>query len=274
MSEFMYPDVILEVQDLRYLTWARIRNSSGTAGSYLKAYETIGGVKRYYKLSCFDPVRGITGHESVNEIIVDRLLQILGIDHLSYQLIHGVVEIGGKEYETYITASEDFKHAGETKTAFDDYYLLDKKPNESIWDFLQRKGWSKYIYEMLVVDYLILNRDRHGANIEVLRDRSTRLVRLSPLFDHGLSLLYSCVSENEASAFDVMEDRPVQCFFGGRSASDNLKLIPEEQKPVLRRLEERDGAFLFRNLENVLPEIYRDKIWEMIWRRWQHYEDL
>ena len=128
----MYPDVILEVQDLRYLTWARIRNSSGTAGSYLKAYETIGGVKRYYKLA----------------------------------------------------------------------------------------------------------------------------------------------SENEASAFDVMEDRPVQCFFGGRSASDNLKLIPREQKPVLRRLEERDGAFLFRNLEIVLPEIYRDKIWEMIWRRWQHYEDL
>ena len=47
-------------------------------------------------------------------------------------------------------------------------------------------GWEDYIYQMLVVDYLILNQDRHGANIEVLRNSRKKTVRLAPLFAHGL----------------------------------------------------------------------------------------
>ena len=41
----------------------------------------------------------------------------------------------------------------------------------------------------ILTAYLILNRDRHGANIEVLRNSRKKTVRLAPLFDHGLSLL-------------------------------------------------------------------------------------
>ena len=38
--------IIHEVQDFTYLTWAKIRNSSGTAESFLKAYSELQG-KRY-----------------------------------------------------------------------------------------------------------------------------------------------------------------------------------------------------------------------------------
>ena len=31
--------IIHEMQDMTYLSWAKTRNSSGTAGSFLKAYE-------------------------------------------------------------------------------------------------------------------------------------------------------------------------------------------------------------------------------------------
>ncbi len=51
-----------------------------------------------------------------------------------------------------------------------------------------------YIYIMLVVDFVILNRDRHGANIEVLRNSRDKTLRLAPLFDHGLSLLFNCTN--------------------------------------------------------------------------------
>lgn len=71
---------------------------------------------------------GIIGHENINEIIVDRLLSILGIDHLHYQLIHSLVRIGDKDYDTWITASEDFKEPGDSKLALDDYYDLEKQP--------------------------------------------------------------------------------------------------------------------------------------------------
>jgi hypothetical protein len=65
--------------------------------------------KIYYKLSNFDPVNGVIGHECVNEIIVDRLLTLLGVEHLAYELIHADIEIEGRIYNTYLCASEDLK---------------------------------------------------------------------------------------------------------------------------------------------------------------------
>ena len=91
----------------------------------------------------------------------------------------------------------------------DDYYDLEKEEGESIPAFLHRSGWTKYFYEMLLVDFLILNRDRHGANIEVLRNKRTGQSRLAPLFDHGLSLIFQCRTENDAKNVDPMEDKPV-----------------------------------------------------------------
>ena len=94
---------------------------SGSAGSFLKSYDDTGKKKKYYKLSDFDPVKGIIGHECVNE--------------------------------------------------------------------------------MFVIDYLVLNRDRHGANIEILRDLKTKTVRPAPLFDHGLSLVCRCHTSEELNFF-------------------------------------------------------------------------
>jgi len=268
------PDVIKDLQDLRYLSWTRARESSGTAGSYLKSYEERDRRKIYYKLSCFDSVRGITGHESINELIADRLLSILGIDHLSYQLLHGTVRIDGKEYETWLCASENFREPGESKLALDDYYDLHKAVNESPLEFCSRCGWDRYIFEMLIVDFLILNRDRHGANIEVLLSRGTDQVRLAPLFDHGLSLLYSCDDEDTLRNFDITADRPVQCFVGSRSAAENLTLVLPEVFRSLRRLEERDRVLIFRDLDDCLTSEHMDKIWDMIMWRWEYCENL
>ena len=46
-----------------------------------------------------------------------------------------------------------------------------------------------------------------------------------------------------------MEDKPVQCFVGSRSAWDNLKLIPDGQLPVLPRL----ADVYKRQMMNVAP---------------------
>ena len=266
--------VIRKLQDLTYLTWDKTRHSSGTAGSYLKSYEMENNKKLYYKLSCYDSLRGITGHECVNEIIVDRLLSIMGLRHLNYQLLNARIVIDDKEYETYLCVSEDYKNAGDSKTALDDYYDMEKNEGESILDFCERMGWIDYIYEMLVVDFLIINRDRHGANIEVIRNKYTGDIGLAPLFDHGLSLVYSCGTEKEIEEFDPMKDIPVQCYVGSKSAYDNLNIIPKSKLPKLRRLDENDRGYIFKDLQGILPNIFYDKIWEIIWNRWKHYEDF
>lgn len=266
--------VINETQDLTYLKWSHIRSSSGTAGTFLKSESIIDGKKKYYKLSNFDPVNGVIGHESVNEIIVDRLLTILGVEHLGYELIHADIEIEGNVYNTYVCASEDFKKKGESKVALDDYYRTNSKKGESHYDFCVRCGWKDYIDRMIVIDYLILNRDRHGANIEVLRDARAHSLRIAPLFDHGLSLLYSCISDEEICAFDVLEDRRCQNFIGGCSCYENLNLIRDRKDLFQNKLCISDRDQIFEGLDTVISEQLMDKIWEMIYMRYQKYENL
>lgn len=261
-------------QDMTHLSWSLIRNSSGSAGSFLKAYSEIGGKKTYYKLSNFDRERGVIGHECANEIVVDRLLDILDVPHLHYQLIHADVLVGEKKHEVWMCASEDFKRPGESKLALDAYWESEHLEGETPLAFCARNGWDDYIYQMLVVDFLILNRDRHGANIEVLRNSRKRTIHLAPLFDHGLSLLYSCASDKAALNYDVMGDRQVNNYIGSRSTWENLRLIPKEKLPQLRPLKENDKATLLAGLDGVLSPVFQEKIWEMIWKRWCAYEDF
>ncbi|MGN0512877.1 MAG: hypothetical protein ACI4GD_01265 [Lachnospiraceae bacterium] len=196
----MAKEIIHNIQNLTDLSWDIIRNSSGTAGSFLKAYDDLGARKKYYKLSNYNAVEGIVGHECVNH------------------------------------------------------------------------GWGEYIYEMLLVDYLIQNRDRHGANIEVLRNKTAKTLRLAPLFDHGLSFVFSSITETALEKVDVMADSRVQCCVGTGSTIENLKLIPKDKLPKVNPLKESDKQYIMEGLENILPEAWREKIWEMIWRRWEYYE--
>ena len=270
----MKTKVINEKQDLTYLKWSHIKSSSGTAGTFLKSESTLHGAKIYYKLSNFDPVKGVVGHECVNEIIVDRLLTILGVEHLSYELINADIEIEGNIYSTYLCASEDFKKRGESKIALDDYYRTNAKKGESHYDFCVREGWKEYIDRMIAVDYLILNRDRHGANIEVLRNSRAHTLRIAPLFDHGLSLLYSCMSDNDGEQFDIMQDKRCQNFIGGYSCYENLQLIKDKTKIFENKLQESDRDIIFEGMDNILSDIFINKIWNMIYERYKIYENL
>ncbi len=270
----MENQIIFEKQDLKYLSWDKLRKSSGTAGSFLKSYSELSGIKTYYKLSNYDTINGVIGYECINEIIVDRLLTLLGVEHLNYQLINAEIVVDEKTIETYLCASENFRTKDEDKQALDVYYQNEKLESETPLQFCARLGFEEYIYTMLVVDFLILNRDRHGANIEILRDKKKKTLRLAPLFDHGLSLLFNCYSDKDIDKFDVLADLPVQCFVGSRSAKDNLRLIPKDKIPKLNPIKESDKEFILQDLDKIVPTKMLEKIWEMIWKRWCYYEDF
>lgn len=267
-------DIIKQTQDLTYLKWSHIRSSSGTAGTFLKSESIMGDKKIYYKISNFDPVNGVIGHECINEIIVDRLLTKLGVEHLNYELIHADIEIEGRIYNTFLCASEDFKKRGESKIALDDYYRANAQKGESHYDFCVRCGWERYIDQMIVIDYLILNRDRHGANIEVLRNTRAHSLRIAPLFDHGLSLMYSCMSDQDIDKFDIMEDKRCQNFIGGYSCYDNLQIIRGKKDLFTGKLQEKDKIFIFDGLQDIVSDKFIEKAWNMIYERYKIYENL
>ena len=105
------------------------------------------------------------------------------------------------------------------------------------------------------------------------RERAHTL-RIAPLFDHGLSLMYSCMSDDAAAKFDVMEDKPCQNFIGGYSCYENLKLIEDKTKIFANKLVESDKDIIFADLQDILSEVFIDKIWDMIYKRYKVYENL
>lgn len=268
-------DIICELQDMRHLDWAVRKMSPGTPGCFLKAYEEVNGKRLYYKLSNYDSYRGIFGHECVNELIASRVMDVLEIPHVTYKLIYAKIMIDGKELETWLSVSENFRKDNEEKLAYDLYYDLQKEGNESPLEFAIRNGWGLYMYQMFCIDYLIANRDRHGSNLEVLRNNEEDSVRMAPLFDQGVSLLFSTYGDEKLlEDVDVMRDFPVNNYIGARSLEYNLSLIPKGYELQIRALKKEDRAYIFRGIKNILSERHMNKIWEMLWKRWCYFEQI
>ncbi|MCD7885735.1 MAG: hypothetical protein LUI87_18895 [Lachnospiraceae bacterium] len=268
-------DIIFEIQDMRWLDWAVRKISPGTPGCFLKAYEENDGKRVYYKLSNYDSYRGVFGHECVNELIVSRTMDILGISHVPYRLIHARITVDGKEIETWISASDNFRRENEEKLAYDLFYDLQKKETESPLDFAIRNRWELSIYQMFVIDYLVANRDRHGSNLEVLRNQEDGTIRLAPLFDQGVSLLFSTYGDEKLiENTDVMREFAVNNYIGSRSLEYNLSLIPKQFDLRLNSLKESDRESILGGTEKILSENHRHKLWEMIWKRWCYFETV
>ncbi len=264
-----------DIMDLTHLKWTLSRNSSGTAGSFLKSYEQSDGIKYYYKLSNFDTVRGIYGHECLNEIIAQNIAAALHIPHLEYDLICADVKIDHQHYRTWLTRSADFKKAGEHKLAFETYYEINKNPDEDVWIFIERNQLTQYFYNIFILDYLICNRDRHGANIEVLEKKG--VYHMAPVFDNGLSLLFSCYNDGMAMEnFDRLKDGPVNNFAGTMSLTENLKTVPKEMIAAVKTIDLGE-TIIFRGMETLrqsadtaVPRQYWNCVRDMIGERRDH----
>ena len=123
-------------------------------------------------------------------------------------------------------------------------------------------GIQKDICDMIVADFLTLQRDRHGGNIELLVKDGK--YRLSPLFDNGLGLLapYPSCFNNDIRDFDVLGDYPVNNYIGSRSLYQKLDYIKSPIK--VNKLTKSDRRSIFYGLSDVLPKEYLDKIWELL----------
>ena len=194
----MLKDVECELQDLTHLDWSESATSSAASGSYLKARFGEGSAATYYKLSCYDEINGIYGHECVNEIIASRLMEVLSVNHLPYKLVHARIRINGKIHDTWLTESASFRKSGESKVSLARFYGWNHLKDESRMAFCARFGWSQDVQKTMLVDFLIANRDRHGANLEVVKGRNGQ-IHLAPLFDSGLSLCYSSFNSYKTS---------------------------------------------------------------------------
>ena len=211
-------------------------------------------------MSNYDMYRLVFGYESFNEYIVSRLLDCLEIEHLKYSLVYAKVKVDNNVFNTYLNASYDFKQKNERKEPFDSYYYNNRQNEESPIDFMIRNGFENYLYYMLFVDFIIFNRDRHGANVEVLIDDKDN-VKLSPLFDHGLSLLLSDYDNSKyIKDYDINKSEPANSFFGTRSTYENLKFIKSKSLIKKCELSKDDIKYIFSGIDNILSKFTIEKI--------------
>ena len=254
-------------QNMTHLHWdTNPRNTSGTGGTYLKAINDVNGLLHYYKMPAYDNyLKECVGYETIFEVVVYRLCKLLGVDSLKYSLIDADVTIDNNTISAYITDSEEFKRPGESKITFENFYLLNRIDNkESVLDFCNRMGFKEYIDNMIILDFIICNRDRHGANIEILSMDNT--YRPAPLFDNGLSFVAPMGMGMEAILnFDVMSDVPCNNFIGSKSLYKNLELITSNI--TLKNLPYNWKEMLSQNIDYTMPFEVWDKVFEMIEKR-------
>ena len=273
-------DIEPSLQDLTGLDWSESVVSSATGGSYLKARFGEGAEAVYYKLSCYDEVNGIYGHECVNELLASRLMSILCVDHVPYRLVYARVRVGGKEHETWLVESPSFRKRGESKASLSSFYSWNHLEGEGRVEFCKRFGWMPDMQKAMLVDYLIANRDRHGGNLEVVKGLDGH-IRLAPLFDNGLSLCFSAFNARQLHAVDPLGDIVCNNFLGTRSLEENLRRFVPPDLPVGRLRESHRGC-MTEGLESALEGAIEgvsggellDVLWNMVWGRWCVYEGL
>ena len=135
---------------------------------------------------------GATQQEPYNEVFASKICERLGIPHTPYSLMVQE-EYPFSVCDNFITPSTELISA---------WYVMqtEKKPNHiSVYqhylnccDRLGIPDMEDSLNRMMVLDYLVLNEDRHQNNFGVIRNAETlEWVGAAPIFDSGTSLWYS-----------------------------------------------------------------------------------
>lgn len=123
-----------------------------------------------------------TGLEPYCEKMASEIACIISPDTVSYQLTHLHDKLASR---CNLFTSEEYGYASFAKLA--DVGNMDF---EQIFRYFAEHGAEQSFREMLVIDSLCFNEDRHAGNFGMLFQNDTmKILRMSPIFDLNISLL-------------------------------------------------------------------------------------
>ena len=225
------------------------------------------------------------GYEALSEYITSRLLAKSNVcEFVEYSLI----KISYDNKESIGCVSENFKDSNEMLIPLEKLHrqyfgigladAIAKKENVAdkisyTVDFVEEitnlKNIGAYFSVMLAIDAFFLNEDRHTNNIAVLRDDKSKIFRLAPIFDNGLSLLsdtndytletdvYANIEKVRAKPFDISFDEQlnaVEALYG-----THLK-FNFTRTDIYEIMDELEGIYdrkIIRRVEKILLEQMR-----------------
>ena len=159
--------------------------------------------------------------EPFNEKIASDILDLLNISHVNYDLKRTESNIPFSECKCMVNRDIEFMNAWwvlkqETQGKKDLHaHFVNTCNNHNVNDA------KEHIDEMILLDFLIGNEDRHRGNFGILRNPETlEWLGIAPLFDHGNSLFYG-EEDDDLQYFGI--DSLGKAF--GDSNRQNLQLI-------------------------------------------------
>jgi len=161
---------------------------------------------------------GVFKQEPFNEVIASAVMRRLNIPHIDYTLTFD----GGKPYslcENFITPDTDLVPAWRVRES------IKQDNRDSNYTHLLRccdafgiPGVRAALDKMLVLDYIILNEDRHYNNFGFIRNAETlQWLGCAPVFDSGTSLWY-----NTQRVGSSTESKPFR-----KSHAEQIKLVED-----------------------------------------------
>lgn len=184
-------------------------------GNLKKRWKIIDG-KRYLIKGGSNPYR----QQPFNEVIATKIMEMLNISHVPYSVIW--------EKGAPYSVCEDFVNENTELVPAWRIIQTQKQPNdkslyrhfvdcaESLWipgvvDFLDR---------MIVLDFIIVNEDRHLNNFGALRNAETlEWLGMAPIYDSGSSLGY------DKSAVMMWDESEITCKPFKKHHAEQLKLV-------------------------------------------------
>ena len=209
----------------------RIRTPELTGGgAYAKCWRRLKDGIYLYKTGSLQG----NNKEHLIEVLCSDLLDELGVNHVKYQLAQtGLYSVSKCKNMTSLQISI-------CDMGYFSGYCTRNNINLSQWLSTQQ-GY----YEMLIVDYLIANTDRHLGNWGVYFNADTgNVISLHPLFDHNNAL----VKSNDIYSKVVAGGTREAC---ARQAKKRLKL---DTSKLVKYLKQREVKKRFKSIFGHLEE--------------------
>lgn len=183
-----------------------------------------------------DGTRGIdsTGYEPYSEYFVSQLENVLGIEHIEYNL---------DSYHDRIVSACKLITSKEVSMIPSVYYFKNCSELPEYLDIADKLGAGERLRDMLVLDALTCNYDRHLNNIQFLVDSDTyEIISLAPVFDNGMGLCSHCKDETTKAFIDYGNNHVPFAYY---SFDDHIPQLMS--KAIYKRIDSiRDFSFVNR----------------------------
>lgn len=202
MGKFLFED---------YKDISSLKTPDNTSnGDLKKSWKIINGKRVLLKAG-----RPPYNQEPFNEVLASEICKRLNFDYIEYKLYM----INGK----YYSGSENFINKNTELVSAWDFLKDRQKPNDMNYykfylDSCKEMGLNikKDVDDMIVLDYIINNEDRHFRNFGLIRNVETlEFEKEAPIFDSGYSMYCQQVDNligkyNKSKPFRENHDKQIQ----------------------------------------------------------------